>query len=83
MVIFNVKILIYNIKSNYHNILFYSQNNSNVIDNTQQSHDDLEPTNIDDETPTTSTYNLKKSKWLVPYLKQDWKFSVHDLEMIQ
>ena len=55
----------YNITSNYLYIHFYSQNNSNVNENIQESLDDLEPPNTEEETPSTSKVHQKKSKWLV------------------
>ena len=46
-------------------LLFYSQNNSNVLENAPESLDDFEPQNTEENTPSTSKAHQKKSKWLV------------------
>ena len=46
-------------------LLFYSQNNSNVLENAPESLDDFEPPNTEENTPSTSKAHQKKSKWLV------------------
>ena len=43
---------------------FYSQNNSNVLENTPESFDDFEPPNTEEDTPSTNKAHHKKSKWL-------------------